>query len=120
MSRYTVDSLVMFYVSFCFYALVLTMWMPPIYAAYLDLVLPRMRGMIMSFYILLTTIIGLGLGPYTIGLISDVNGGDLGSAILYTNLVAPLIVVLIVLLIRRLKKDESLILTRARAAGEPI
>ena len=117
---YTVDSLVMFYVTFCIYALILTMWMPPIYAAYLDLVLPRMRGTVMSFYILLTTITGLGLGPYTVGLISDVNGGNLGSAILYTNLVAPLIVVLIVLLIRCLKKDESLILSRARAAGEPV
>ena len=41
---YTVDSLTMFYVTFCIYALVLTMWMPPIYAAYLDLVLPRMRA----------------------------------------------------------------------------
>lgn len=117
---YTADSLPMFYATFCVYALILTMWMPPIYAAYLDLVLPRMRGMVMSFYILLTTITGLGLGPYTVGLISDVNGGNLGSAILYTNLAAPLIVVLIVLLIRRLKKDEALILSRARAAGEPV
>jgi len=117
---YTADSLVMFYVAFCFYALILTMWMPPIYAACMDLVLPRMRGTVMSFYILLTTITGLGFGPYTVGLISDLNGGNLGSAILCTNLAAPLIVVLIVLLIRRLKKDETLILSRARAAGEPV
>ncbi len=117
---YSVDSLVMFYATFCIYAFILTMWMPPIYAAYLDLVLPRMRGTVMSFYILLTTITGLGLGPYAVGLISDINGGNLGNAILYTNLVAPVIVVLIVLLIRRLKKDEALILNRARAAGEPV
>ena len=117
---YTADSLPMFYATFCVYALILTMWMPPIYAACLDLVLPRMRGMVMSFYILLTTITGLGLGPYIVGLISDINGGNLGSAILYAYLVSPLIVVLIVLLIRRLKKDEALILSRARAAGEQV
>jgi len=117
---YNVDSLVMFYVTFCFYSLILTMWLPPIYAAYLDLVLPRMRGTVMSFYILITTITGLGLGPYMVGLISDLNGGKLGTAILCTNFVAPLIVVLTIFLIRRLKKDEALILTRARAAGEPV
>jgi MFS family permease len=117
---YNVDSVVMFYVTFCFYGLILTMWLPPIYAAYLDLVLPRMRGMMMSFYILASTITGLGLGPYSVGLISDVNGGDLGNAILCTNFVAPFLVVSIILLIRRLQKDESLILSRARAAGEPV
>lgn len=107
-----------FYVWFVTYSIALTMWLPPIYATYLDLVLPRMRGTVISVYILSMTIIGLGTGPYAVGLMSDLNGGDLGSAILSLYWIGPLIVLLIVAAIRRLPKDEALLVGRAAQAGE--
>src|SRR6185295_6202305 len=67
---YWADDLGSFYLRFVTFSLSLTMWLPPVYAGFVDLVLPRMRGMAMSFYILTMTIIGLGLGPYAVGLIS--------------------------------------------------
>jgi hypothetical protein len=74
----------------------------------------------MSFYILTMTITGLGLGPYTVGLVSDVNGGDLGAAILSVYWLAPLLVVLALLTVLRLPSDEASLLARARAAGENV
>ena len=109
-----------FYLRFVLYSLALTAWLPPIYATYLDLVLPRMRGSVISLYILSMTIIGLGTGPYAVGLISDVNGHDLGHAILSLYWIGPLIVLLIVGAIVRLPKDEALLVGRAVQAGEQL
>jgi len=109
-----------FYIAFVPFSLILTMWTPAIYATYLDLVLPRMRGVVMSFYILSMTIVGLGFGPYTVGMVSDLNGHDLGAAILSVYWIGPLIVLLILLGIWRLPRDEASMLARARAAGEPV
>lgn len=117
---YTTESLTGFYVGFAMYSLALTIWLPPIYASLLELVLPRMRGVVISFYILAMTIIGLGLGPYTVGLISDLNGGDLGAAILSLYWLAPPIALLSGYAVLRYRKDEPLMLDRARAAGEPV
>ena len=107
-----------FYVAFALYSLALTMWLPPVYAGFMDLALPRMRGSVMSFYILTMTIFGLGLGPYAVGMMSDVNGGHLGDAILSLYWIGPLLVVLVLALIWRLPKDQASMLMRAQAAGE--
>jgi MFS family permease len=109
-----------FYAWFVFYSLVLTMWLPPVYAALMDLVLPRMRGMVMSYYILMMTITGMGLGPYAVGMMSDINGGRLGQAILELYWVGPVIAMLLAVLIWRMPKDEATLIDRARAAGEPV
>jgi hypothetical protein len=66
------------------------------------------------------TITGMGLGPYAVGMMSDVNGGRLGEAILNLYWIGPLIIVAIIFLIRRMPKDEAMLLARARAAGENI
>ena len=108
-----------FYLRFTLYSVVLTMWMPPLYATMFDLVLPRMRGITASTYIVVTTIFGLGIGPYAVGMISDATG-DLGLAILSINWVSPVIVVLLLILAARVTRDEGAILSRARAAGEPV
>ncbi|MFC7048780.1 MFS transporter [Emcibacter nanhaiensis] len=113
-------SVEMFYFSFACYGLILTMWLPPFYATLMDLVLPRMRGTVMSYYILTMTIFGLGLGPYVIGLMSDINGGDLAGAILNLYWISPFLILLTFVLIRRLPKDEATLLDRARAAGEKV
>jgi hypothetical protein len=66
------------------------------------------------------TIVGLGIGPYAVGLISDLNGGKLGEAILSVYWLGPVLVLLIIWLIRQLPRDEATMVERARAAGEPI
>jgi MFS transporter, Spinster family, sphingosine-1-phosphate transporter len=83
-------------------------------------VLPRMRGITMSTYIILYTILGLGIGPFAVGLISDSNGGDLAAAILAINWVAPVIVLMLVVLVLRIKRDEAAVLQHARHGGEAV
>jgi MFS family permease len=116
---YTADSITGFYLLFVLLSILTTLWLPPVYASILDLVLPRMRGTMMSYYILITTILGLGLGPYAVGLISDITG-DVGGAILNLYWVSPFIVLVTIYAIRRLPRDEASVLARARAAGEPV
>lgn len=94
------------------YAFVLTGWMPPLYAIMYDQVLPRMRGLTASLYLLVMTILGLGIGPYTVGLLSDATG-NLRVAMLSINVVALPIVVLMVLIARRAQRDEEGLLARA-------
>jgi MFS family permease len=84
-----------------------------------DLVLPRMRAVASAFYILMLTFIGLALGPYFIGALSDALG-DLATAMriaLFANVLAAL---LMLRLRRTLTRDEETLLTRAQAAGEPV
>lgn len=109
-----------FYLRFTFYSLILTLWLPPIYSLYYDLVLPRMRGITSSTYIIISTLLGLGMGPYFVGIVSDRNGGDLGQAIISINLVAPAIAVILVYVLTRIQRDEDSVMVRARAAGEPV
>ena len=84
-----------------------------------------MRASSFAFYILLITFIGLALGPYTMGQISDrlaEQGADGGEA-LRQGLRFGLIpfgasVVLFVLASRQIGRDEASRVERARAAGE--
>lgn len=117
---YTAPDAGSFYLRFSLYSIVLTGWLPPLYAIMYDQVLPRMRGVTTSVYLLVMTILGLGVGPYAVGLISDANGGDLGRAILSINAVSPVIILLLLLVSRRAQRDEEGFIARARDAGEPV
>ncbi|MGX7896785.1 MFS transporter [Tsuneonella sp. HG222] len=117
---YSAEDPLTFYLRFSVYSIVLTLWLPPIYSLYYDLVLPRMRGMASSTYIIISTLLGLGMGPYFVGIVSDRNGGDLGQAIISINVVAPIIAIILVYVLTRVQRDEDSILARARAAGEPV
>ncbi len=103
-----------FYIRFIAYSVVLTGWMPPIYAIIYDQVLPRMRGVTTSVYLLAMTIIGLGCGPYLVGMISDATG-DLRTAMLCVNAAAVPIALLMLMIARRAARDEALLLERAAA-----
>lgn len=107
-----------FYWRFFVYSFFLTMWLPPLYAVMYEQVLPRMRAITVSLYLFVTTIVGLGVGPYVVGMISDANGGDIPKAVGTINLVAPVIIVLLMVLMVRAQKDEASIMDRAQAAGE--
>ena len=108
-----------FYLRFTLYSVILTMWLPPLYAVLYEQVLPRMRGQTAALYILLMTILGLGIGPSWVGMVADRTHGDLGTAILSVNGLAPVIVLLLVLLWHRADRDAAGAVARASAAGEP-
>lgn len=101
-----------FYWRFVAYSLVLTGWMPPLYAIMYDQVLPRMRGITASLYLLASTILGLGIGPYAVGVISDATG-NLRGAMLSINAVAIPITLLMLAVARRARHDEASLLERA-------
>ena len=107
-----------FYTRFVLYSLILTAWYPPLYAIMFEQVLPRMRGITASLYLIIYTLFGIGIGPFVVGMIADANGGNLASAILAINWVAPAIVVLLIALALRVKRDESSLIERARRGGE--
>ena len=117
---YSADALDQFYWRFVPYSFILTMWIPPLYASFMDLVLPRMRGTVMSFYTLTTTIFGMGLGPYATGLINDTQGKGLGHALVSLYWVAPIIILFAVLAVMYFSRDKATVVERARAAGEDI
>ncbi len=107
-----------FYGRFVAYSLVLTAWYPPLYAIMFEQVLPRMRGITSSLYIIVTTLFGIGIGPFVVGMISDANGGNLAGAILGINWVAPAIVVMLCALIPCVNRDEQRLIGRAQRGGE--
>jgi len=117
---YSAEDPASFYLRFVGYSLILTLWLPPLYSLLYDLVLPRMRGITSSTYIIVSTLLGLGMGPYFVGIVSDQNGGDLGQAIISINLVVPAIVVCLLIVLLRINRDEATMIERARAGGEPV
>lgn len=98
---------------------------PPSTAA--DLVLPRMRAVAGAYYILVNTMIGLALGPYFMGQLSDfyAAGGMDSAESLQTAMASSLLIFLATALFltlawRHLPKDEATRLARAKAQGEPL
>jgi MFS family permease len=98
---------------------------PPSTAA--DLVLPRMRAVAGAYYILVNTFVGLALGPYFMGQLSDgfmASGMDqaaaLQTAIATAMSIFAITLVFLTLAWRHLPKDEASRLDRARALGENV
>lgn len=116
---YTTDSLNEFYVCYFFIVLIGTFWLGGVTTTMQDLVLPRMRGSAGAMFFMGTTLIGLGNGPYLVGLISDITG-DLRFAILTSYWGVPVVWLLLVFAIRGLPAAEASRVERARAAGEVI
>jgi MFS family permease len=115
----TTSSLTLFYVALGVTNFLQIMWLGPVAASCQDLVLPRMRGAATAVFFLGTNIIGLGLGPYLVGLVSDA-AGDLRFAMLSVLFVLPVTLTLFALASRNLPALEASAVERARAAGEPI
>ncbi|MEP7349113.1 MAG: MFS transporter [Sphingorhabdus sp.] len=88
-------------------------------ATIVDLVLPRMRGTATAAFFIGTTLIGLSLGPYIAGKISEVTG-DLATGMLSILAVAPISIIALLLAYRAVPEAAATIVERAKAAGEPI
>jgi MFS family permease len=92
-----------------------------------DLVLPRMRATSSAFGFMVTYLIAGALGPYLIGRLSDeyVRGGAAqGEALrmaMHWGLVVPLAgIACMIFAMRHLAREESGLLRRAQALGEPL
>ena len=98
---------------------IVTAWLAGMAAATQELVLPRMRGTAAAALTLGMTMFGLGLGPYTVGLVSDVTG-NLRFAILSMYAVIPFLIVSMLVAIRWVESSERTLVARAREAGETL
>lgn len=96
-----------------------TMWLSNCATTLQDIVMPRMRGIAAAVLFIGTTMIGLGCGPYFVGLVSDMTG-SLRTAILSTFLFAPITIACLVYAARKVDAVEQSRLARARAAGENV
>jgi MFS family permease len=115
----TTSSLAIYYLGLGLTSFLSIMWLGPVAASSQDLVLPRMRGAATAVFFLGTNIIGLGLGPYVVGLVSD-GTGDLRFAMLSVLFVLPVTLGLLIYASRKLPAMEAAAVDRARAAGEPV
>lgn len=113
------SSLTVYYTALGLTSFLGIMWLGPVAATCQDLVLPRMRGMATAVFFLGTNIIGLGLGPYVVGLVSDVSG-DMRFAMLSVLFVLPVTLGLLFYAARTLPRMEASVVDRAREAGEPV
>jgi MFS family permease len=115
----TASSLTLYYAGLGLTSFLGIMWLGPVAASSQDLVLPRMRGAGTAVFFLGTNIIGLGLGPYVVGLVSDATG-SLRLAMLSVLCVLPITLASLVYAARTLPRREASRIERARAAGEPV
>lgn len=81
-----------------------------------DLVLPRMRGTATASFFLATTLVGLAIGPYMVGQISELSG-SMRIGVLSLIGVAPISLALLIYAYRTLPEAEATIAERARAAA---
>ena len=117
--QYSTTSPKVFFICWVFTSTFIIMWSPLVNATIQDLVLPRMRGLGLAVSAFGSSL-GLGLGPYTVGLISDVTS-NLRFAVLSTiAFTAPISILALIYLARVLPSDEASLVSRARAAGEPV
>lgn len=119
LAEFLTNNLAAFYAGYAASTLFLSMCSGSILATAQDLVLPRMRGAAFATVALGTNIIGLGLGPYLVGLISDITG-NLRWGILSVLFSLPGVFITFRLAARYLPSAEFSLLARARAAGESI
>lgn len=81
-----------------------------------DLVLPRMRGTATASFFLATTLVGLAIGPYMVGQISELSG-SMRVGVLSLIGVAPISLVLLIYAYRTLPAAEATMVERAKAAA---
>ena len=121
------ESVTMAYVFNFIYQLFSAFWIGSAVALANELVVPRMRATASAYYILAVTFIGLALGPYTVGQISDrlakagaTGGHALGTAMKWSLLAYGIGLIFLFVSSRFVERDEASRLDRARALGEPV
>ncbi|MCP3730325.1 MFS transporter [Sphingomonas sp. MG17] len=114
--QFTTENSQIFLLTYFTSLLVLTGWTPIMVATSQDLSTSRLRGTAMAVTALMTNVIGLGVGPYVVGFVSDATG-DLRTGILSVLLTVPATLGLLFYTARHLPEAERTILIRAGTAG---
>jgi MFS family permease len=121
------DSVMVAYTLNFLFAVVSPMWVGPAASTINDLVLPRMRAVSSAFYILMITFIGLALGPYMMGWISDSladtglsSAESLRQGMLWGLIPLAFAVLALIMAMLNVEDDENTRLDRARLAGEDV
>lgn len=121
------DNVIVAYVCNLFFAITSPMWIGPAASTVNDLVMPRMRAIASAFYILMVTFIGLALGPYTIGQISDAMAASgmssaegLRMGMLSGLLMYVVALVMLIFASLYIERDENSRLEYARSLGETV
>lgn len=121
------DSLVWAFILNFVYHIPAAMWVGIPSATATDLVMPRMRAVATAYFLLMNTFIGLALGPYLIGRVSDgfmaagyADADALRIAIALALLIFLVSLTLLALAMKHLPKDEDSRLSRAQALGESV
>lgn len=117
--QYTTSDRTSFLVTFSLCTMCLTLFAGGMAATVQDIVIPRLRGRSFAMTTVSANLIGLGLGPYGVGLVSDVTG-DLRFALLSVISIMTIVVAGLLYIAFRLPGQESSLIERAQAAGEPI
>jgi len=121
-----VDSVVAAYVMSFLYSVCAAGWIGSGVALANDLVLPRMRAAASAYYVLCITFVGLALGPYTIGRLSDVlsaessPGDGLRGAMLLSLFAGLIAMIFLWVASRYVETEEHSRLDRARLLGEAV
>ena len=109
------------------YHIASTAWLGCAASTVTELVLPRLRAVASAFFILMLSMIGLALGPYLTGMVSDIyiNSGLLPGPALKNAMTLTLVVLvlpfgLLAVACKYLKNDEAEIYEKARSLGEEI
>lgn len=119
------ESVVMAYIFSFVFSILSPAWIGSGTSTINDLVMPRMRAVASAYYVLMNTFLGLALGPYLMGQISDgyVAAGESSADALRLAMtwgLCAFVVSLVFLAIatRYLPNDEATRLDRAKALGE--
>jgi MFS family permease len=119
------DSLALAYFLNFAYHVPAAMWVSIAPTTANDLVMPRMRAVAGAWFLLMNTIIGLAMGPYLMGRLSDgfvaagqEGGAALTDAIAWGQSMFLVTAVLLFFAMRHLPRDEASRLDRAAALGE--
>jgi formate hydrogenlyase subunit 3/multisubunit Na+/H+ antiporter MnhD subunit len=94
-----------------------SLWVGSAAATIQDCVLPRMRGTAGAIFILALSMLGLALGPYSIGKVAALTG-SLRTGLLSLLGMMPVAILLLWVAMRRIEVAEKTSSARAQAAGE--
>ena len=115
----------LFYVHHIIWSFVSTFWVGLCVATATDLALPRMRGMASAYFILMASVVGLALGPYTVGKVADIYisyGNSTAEALsLSMQTLSTVFLISLTLLffaVKNLPSEEKSKFDRARELGE--
>ena len=109
--QFTTSDVTAFFVAYACATFFVPMWFGPLQATTQDLVTPRLRGTAFAVFSLGPNIIGLGLGPYTVGLISDASG-SLRTGIIVAICIVPVSLFALLFAAQRLAAAEAAVFAR--------